>query len=366
MDFPRTVDELTSEWLTQVLRESEAIERSRVVSYASKIVGAETGQSGVLYRLDLVFDVQENRAPLSIIAKYSASEPAKRAHVKRGNSVETSFYKNISKDFGIDVPHMYFGAMDEDTAECVLLLEDLGHLRAVDQDDDCSTEDALALLDGISRVHANHWSGTPGFDQISNYLPNPGTGTMTREMVEKNLDPFIEMVGDSLPDGIERLARKLAPKISRVVEMAYEPPITLIHGDLKLINMFFDDSVAESPRAVVYDWQAVRTAKAALDVGYFVSSNFSTTARRRIEQQLFQSYHLSLVDLGVKNYSLDELMYDVRLTLLPRLVQRINTTVIMGESMLATEQGNANIRALVESLQTLIDWNCEEVIPTKA
>lgn len=365
MDFPRTVEEITPEWLTQVLRDNSAIDRENVVSFQPEPIGGDTGLAGVLHRLSLEYDVdvQAGDAPTSIVTKHSVREPVKRSRLKPPNAAEISFYKNFADEVGIDVPRMYFGAMDEDTAECVLLLEDLGHLRAVAQSEDCSAEDAIAVLSGISRVHAHYWSGGPAFDQISNFLPKSPTGTMTREHMDKNVGTFIELVGDYLPDGIETPAWKLAPKISKVVEMIYEPPITLIHGDLKTINMFFDDSVADPPRVVLYDWQALRTAKAALDVGYFISTNISTNTRRTIEHQLFESYHQSLIDLGVKNYSLDEMMYDVRVALLPRLTQRINSTVLLGETMMSTGKGMANMRALVESLQTLIDWNCDEVIP---
>ena len=91
--------------------------------------------------------------------------------------------------------------------------------------------------------------------------------------------------------------------------------------------------------------------------------SFSTAARRNIEHQLFGQYHESLIDLGVKNYSLDEMMHDVRVALLPRLAVRIFSAVNFGKTMLATADGRANMGALVERLQTMIDWNCDEVIP---
>jgi hypothetical protein len=362
MDFPRTVDEITSEWLTQVLSESGVVIRANVVSFQSERIGGDTGITGVLNRIRLEYDSQEPGAPGSVVAKHSPDEASTRTLLKYRNAAELRFYKNIADEVGIDVPHMYFGEMDEETAECVLLLEDLGHLRAVDQDDDCSTEDALAVLTGISGVHARYWSDTPDFERISKYLPKI-TSSITTETLNKNIAPFVELVGESLPDGIEQLARKLAPKISKVGEMLYESPVTLSHTDLKITNMFFDDSVGSPPRVTFYDWQGVRAAKAALDISYFVSANFSTQTRRKIEHQLLDGYHQSLVDQGVKGYSLDEFMYDVRVALLFRLPPRICSTAILGKTMMATAEGRANMSALVERLQTLIDWNCDEVIP---
>jgi hypothetical protein len=38
MDFPRTVDEITPEWLTNVLRESGAIDKSTVESVSANVL----------------------------------------------------------------------------------------------------------------------------------------------------------------------------------------------------------------------------------------------------------------------------------------------------------------------------------------
>ena len=334
-----------------------------VESFDFERIGVETGMSGVLHRLTLEYDVEEKDSPASVVSKHSSMDADRRTRSKPSNTVENMFYKNLVKDIGADVPRMHFSAMDDDTAECLLLLEDLGHLRSVGQTEDCSTEDALSVLRGISRIHAHFWSGGPGFDQIPDYLIDRSTSKISTENMERYLEPFVELTGDVLPEGIEGLARQVTPKLSEVIQMVYTPPITLIHGDLKLMNMFFDDSVADPPGVVLYDWQALMAAKASLDVSYFISTNFSTERRRMIEGELFDSYHQLLVDQGVKNYSLDEMMYDVRVAMLPRLAQRVITTVVSGEAMRSTEEGMANTRAMVESLQTLIDWNCDEVIP---
>ena len=286
MDFPRTVDEITPEWLTQVLRESGAIDSEHVVSFQSQRIGVETGLSGVLHRLTLEYDGDDAGLPNSVVAKYPSDSHELRIRRLSTNKIEISFYKNFVKEVDIDVPSLYFGEIDEDTGECLLLLEDLGHLRAVPQTEDCSIDDAFALLSGISRIHAHYWSGRPGFDQIPDHLTTAPTGNFTRENMEKNTGTFVELVGDVLPNGIESMAWRLAPQLSKVVKMVYTPPITLIHGDLKLINMFFDDSVVDPPKLVVYDWQALRAAKAALDVGLWRSRHGVVFALfERISQQ---------------------------------------------------------------------------------
>ena len=92
MDFPRTVDEITPEWLTQVLRESGAIQKSTVESFDIEPIGVGMGTVGILKRLVLQFDVHEPNAPGSVVAKFSPIEESKREFFKRLNTREYQFY----------------------------------------------------------------------------------------------------------------------------------------------------------------------------------------------------------------------------------------------------------------------------------
>ena len=46
MEFPRTVDEITPEWLTQVLRASGAITDTSIVSFSPAEIGVGRGAGG--------------------------------------------------------------------------------------------------------------------------------------------------------------------------------------------------------------------------------------------------------------------------------------------------------------------------------
>jgi len=62
-NFPRTVDEITPEWLTQVLRASAVTERANVVAFQPESIGTDAGFARVLNRLHLEFDVLEPAVP---------------------------------------------------------------------------------------------------------------------------------------------------------------------------------------------------------------------------------------------------------------------------------------------------------------
>ena len=134
------------------------------------------------------------------------------------------------------------------------------------------------------------------------------------------------------------------------------------HGDFKLGNLFFDDADNAANQVIAFDWQLANRSRAD-DVAQFISGSFTAETRRRHEKQLLTDYHDSLVERGVQGYSYEELLDDVRLALLLRLPNRMGAVAIHGETMMSTEAGNQILMAHIERLQTLVDWNCDEVIP---
>jgi hypothetical protein len=112
IDFPRTVEEITPEWLTQVLRESGAIKDASVESFEVEPIGIGMGFIGTLKRLVLQFDIHEPNAPESVVAKFSPIEESKREFFRTVNTREYQFYPMFGPSVPVDSPRNYFSAMD--------------------------------------------------------------------------------------------------------------------------------------------------------------------------------------------------------------------------------------------------------------
>jgi hypothetical protein len=117
MDFPRTVDEITPEWLTQVLRESGAITGSGVESFSSIEIGADQGLQGEVSRLALTYQKSDPQGPESVIVKLSLADDERRAGVNlRGFSErEAVLYSELSATAGIAVPKVHFASFDSES-----------------------------------------------------------------------------------------------------------------------------------------------------------------------------------------------------------------------------------------------------------
>ena len=367
MDFPRTVDGITPEWLTQVLRESGAIADAKVTSFEASDIGAGQGVHGEVNRISLTYDRIDVVAPNSVVVKSSLEDDERRESViERGFAKrEASFYGELAQEAGMTTPAVYFSAFDEGTSHMNVVLEDLGRFRAVDQADDCSLEDATTALNGLVQMHAKWWD-SKRLPEYS-WLPiqaDPSLIQTAVELYSERLEGCFEIMGEWLPDGFESLARKYQPVIADAMKRDSSGILTLIHGDFRTGNMMFDDTNHAGSRVLTFDWALASRAKAASDVSYFLCLNFGRKNRRQIEKTLLSNYHDQLVELGVRGYSHDEFVEDARSTLL-----RVISTVVIASGagnfagMLESEAGLKMIVNICERLETLIDWNCDEVIP---
>ena len=366
-DFPRTVDEITAEWLTEALRGSGAIRDAAVESFEIANIGDDQGIVGEVLRVSLNYDRLEDGMPRSVIAKLALADDEMRALMNSGNfyEVEARFYRDLASTSGMPTPRTYFADYDADTGYVNLLLEDLGHLRAVDQADNCSFEDASSALQSLARMHARWWGDTRllGYSWLAN-SPDPKGVQNQVDLFPTRLEACLEKVADFLPAGFEAVARKFEKSIPEMIRLRYSGPQTLTHGDFRLANLFFDDAPGVTAPVTALDWQLTVNAKGAQDVGYFLCWSLATESRRQHEAQLLADYHDYLVELGVAGYSFDEFTVDARRAVLINLQIAVNVLGSnAGDAWFASGDGHRRVVAMCSRLQTLIDWNCEEVIP---
>jgi hypothetical protein len=359
MDFPRTVDEITPEWLTLALRESGAINTEFIQDFDATSVGGDRGVSGLIYRIEPKYS-RGGGGPTSVIAKFASDQKAMREWVKGAYGIELRVFRDLDDQIGIRIPRSYFGTIEPDSGYFCLLMEDLGRLREVELDVDPNQVDAVHVVESAARMHSRWWNNP----DLPMWLH--GVHSLPSNAVERlvgNIDKFLEIGDGVIPRGFEAIAREYAPKWFEIINTLCSKNVTLTHGDFKLLNMFFDDEANESERLVLYDWQVAGRMPGTPDIAEFIMSSYSVEGRRIIEKSLMERYHSTLVDHGVKNYSFDQFTDSLRLALLARASLRINSIALGGESLLNTEIGRRNLFSRLERLQMLIDWNCDEVIP---
>ena len=212
------------------------------------------------------------------------------------------------------MPRCYFTALDADTGDSVILLEDLTHLRQLVHTGGPVFEVEHLVAD-LALLHATWWN-----DDHLNKLPWLALrGILTPVQGPGHL-------AQAWPTFLERLSAPITPELLATYALLVrylepvstnlfnEPPLTLIHNDVQGDNLLWQEG-AESP-VVLIDWQLATRARGVVDVAGFLCGHLDTEERRRHEHRLLRTYHTDLMQSGVADYPFDLCWDDYRCALL--------------------------------------------------
>jgi hypothetical protein len=288
-----------------------------VRSFLVEPIGTGVGLMGLLYRLTVDYDSdREEAGPRSVIVKLPVliEETRHVARVYRFYEKEVAFYCQLAGETSLRTPEIYFAAHDGGTDNFVLVMQDMGHLRAVDQVVGCERADARAAVAALANHHVSFWNDPRLFDDELAWLPF-GSDAPTPDGVQEGFasywDAFVGFMGDDLHPEVKAVGDWLPGAARELLSVPEGHAMTVVHGDFRLDNLLFDEERA----VTALDWQLVTKGVAGYDFAYFVSQSLSADARRHYLNELVETYLATLVAGGV-NYPLDQFWLDVRRTLL--------------------------------------------------
>ncbi len=338
LEFPTSLAELTPEWLTKALKQNGAIKNATVISFETKTVGAGAGFMGQLGHVKLQYDQPEPGAPQSLVAKFPAAAPENRevAMFFRFYEREVRFYEQIADQVELRTPRCYFGAFDPATGDYILLLEDLAPAKVGDQLAGCTSEQAELCVRELAKFHAAWWN-SPQLDTFD-WMPSIDAEWYRRSVTQGYTDawgPFEQHFADRLSPRMRSVAKEFVNHIGPVMLRLAERPITIVHADYRLDNLFFGDG-RECARLSVIDWQISVRGRGVFDVAYFTAETLEPRVRKAAERDLVQMYHSVLTENGVHGYDFDRCWEDYRLSVLFMIVYPV---IGIGSLDLANERG---------------------------
>lgn len=313
--IPRGVAGITAEWLNDALDERTRA-GATVTAVRAENIGDGIGFLGEVARLHLTYDRDVPEAVHTMIAK----TPTVVDELRHLGSLfgfyekEHAFYAHLASSIEIDVPRAHCNLGDLAAGDYVLLLEDLGHMRAGDQLESCGLDEAIDILRRIARLHAAWWE-SPRLEDHERWLPTVGSPYFA--MVKGAFVDAVSRPGDLaavIPAWVFDLAAHMVDHYEDVLDRAAgKRPHTLIHGDFRLDNMMFGRDGDARP-FVLLDWQLPMRLNPMFEVMYFCAGSLDVEARRRHERTLIAAYHDALVEGGVNGYSLDDCWRDYQAT----------------------------------------------------
>lgn len=286
--IPATIDEVTPEWISAAMD-------MPVTSVEATQIGVGIGVSSALYRITL--KGTGATGPTTAIVKLPALDEAAvfTSSVLRMYNREVRFYQELAPACPIRVPTAYYADLNDETSQFVLVLEDMGSLRMVDQIAGMSTDDARRAVDELAGWHA-HWWNADG------PIVDRGTAMAITDPIYPAVLPMVfaegwQKINSSLTISPEivSVGTGWTEALPRMLEQLGSSPTTLSHGDYRADNMLFDDDGS----LVLLDFQLIGAGTASFDLAYFVGGSLTASHASAQERSLFHRWREALIAGGV-------------------------------------------------------------------
>jgi len=284
IETPRLLDDVTATWMSEALGVG-------IDSIDVQTIAAGEGFMGQLARVRIAST--DAAAPTSVIVKLPTADPGGHmiGQMMRVWEREHHFYRELAPLMGIRVP----AALVNIAEPPCLVLEDLSPAVAGDHVAGATLDQAERAVDTLAQFHAA-WFERPLLQDLS-WMPgldDPQILTIG-PMFEVGWPMFLERFGESVPERCLRWCEQFVGGIPDWIAGHVDEPITLVHGDYRLDNLFF----ADDGTVAVIDWQLAMRAPGQTDLVYFCANNLTVEMRREHDRALIERYVAELHRLGV-------------------------------------------------------------------
>ena len=348
LPIPATLGEVTPGWLTAALRGSGAIREATVTGLQVQPIGEAEGFLGQAARLTLAYDRREAGAPESLVVKLANRSASARGLASDFGLYETEvrFYHELSSRVTLPAPRCHAAAFDAASGGFVLLLEDLGDMR-YGGDLKVAKADLDLAVDTLAGLHAQWWE-SPQLDEFEwlaawSGVPPAAGFDETWRAAAADLGARLPPAASGLADRYTEYRRSLGKGLLR-------PPLTLLHGDYRLENMFFARDAEATRRFALIDFQLVRRACGAHDLAWFLCAGLEVERRRELEEEIVRRYHSGLRDAGVKDFGLDDCWAGYRACVLAAFLR-----LVYSYTSLRPNDAEGGFRAMVERSAAAVD-----------
>jgi aminoglycoside phosphotransferase (APT) family kinase protein len=293
--IPTSIDEVTPTWLAEATGlPIEAVELEQI--------GQGIGVSSAVYRARL----RGEGCPDTVVVKLPALDEAAvfTSTVLSMYLREVRFFTQLADQAPIRVPRCHHAASDDETSQFVVVMEDLSHLRVVDQLDGMSLEDAERAVDGLAAWHATWWGKADGLAEagVTLSLGDPIYPAVVPMVFDEGWAK-VEGAGIDIPEAIRAVQPGFNAALPGLLADLAESPTTMIHGDFRADNLVF----CEDGTLAAFDFQLIGTGSGAYDLAYFTTQSLEVAVADAAEQALFERYCAGLTAGGVPAGDLDGL-----------------------------------------------------------
>jgi hypothetical protein len=328
---PRTFDQVTAEWLSQVL----GLTYPGVEVLTAKVdptMGHKPNKARVHLTYNGVGREAGLRPTLVVKGTFNGSESRGRI-IDFSNLAELVSYRDVVPRIDINTPQLLYQNWEREPSESVVLLfEDMAYRSPTYFSNGFSTlsyGQAARLLEGMARFHAQTWN-SPAFAPGGEW----GPGTPVGENAERIRSDYFDILPRSehwtasvtTPRGaaMPRLLRdpaRMEAGWKRLVDLLGVHAKVIVHGDEHLGNFFIEPD----GRPGFYDLLS-RGEPWPLAIARFLASTLDILDRPAWERPLLAGYLRDLERFGALVPSFDEAWHAYRCSMICPLMIWLNNS----------------------------------------
>ena len=314
--IPDSSGGLTAEWLREALVAGGRADCPPVCELNCEAIGEGVGLMAEILRCELTFAADDGPSE-SVIVKLASDRPRNRRLGRRWRLYrrEFTFYRHLAPESPVRAPALLYGDFDARTHRFVLVLEDLGNLTAADQVRGATPEQARRAVREVAGLHGKYWDRVAPLPAGFREMLAPWVWSALQVSYLWTLPRNLSLLSASWPEEVRDLAEEYGLRLVDHLGQLVEEPLTFVHGDYRLDNMFFDGD-----GLTVVDWQNSAVANGLYDVAYFLAGSVSPEVRRVVEQEALLEYHDIVCGLGAREFPFERCWRLYRETLLGCLV----------------------------------------------
>ena len=312
--LPAMPDGLTPDWLTSALRAAGHLPANIAVrDVRCEQIGEGAGMMSELARLHLSYD-GDAPLPATVVAKFPSRNPTNRDIAMSYNLYEREvrYFAELDPLTSAYSPPTLLTRLDGDNF--VILMHDMADYRIGDQVAGADLADSELMVDELAKLHATFWNNVDGLDWIP-HIANSYHADNMANLAGIGWSAMCDLFSDHIDaDSAARGDAFLAalPGLQQDMDTA---PITLLHGDFRMENVFFGTRAQHQPIAII-DWQGPLLGTGMVDVALILAQSTRTEVRREHERALVARYAKDLADLGVTGYDTEAAWDDYQQALL--------------------------------------------------
>ncbi len=351
------INQITTDWLTEILQQGGYLEQGHVVSVVAQDPEINSNDGPGFIANNRIAIQYSSDATLSAPRRlYLKAQPG-TLH-KSAGLCEVTFYHSIASKMAFSpAPICFDSAYDTESGAYHLLLQDVSEThRAVHPEEPATQSDIKDMLNTLAKFHAHWW----GHQQLGESIGTKSSPEEIRDsfaQLASVFDEYMDFLGDRLSTERRRVYELVLDRYPNILvqRMAQRHTLTLVHNDAHAGNFLLPRIPSQSTYLI--DWQQWDIHTGLHDVAYLIALFWYPERRERFEQWAVRHYHEQLCESGVNGFDWQSCWNDYRLQAIENLFVPFWAWFFQKK-----DWGFHRWHQLEKAMLAFIDLHCDEIL----